>query len=42
MGIEAISMLSKGSSHKSVYNMLQAARRKAKFDKIKLWEKNSQ
>lgn len=42
MGIEAISMLSKGSSHKSVYNMLQAARRKAKFDKMKLWEENSQ
>lgn len=41
-GIEAISMLSKGSSHKSVYNMLQAARRKAKFDKMKLWEENSQ
>jgi ribosomal RNA assembly protein len=41
MATEAISMISKGSSHKSVYNMLQVARRKAKFDKMKLWEENS-
>lgn len=39
---EAISMISKGSSHKNVYNMLQVARRKAKFDKMNLWEENSQ
>ena len=42
MATEAITMISKGSSHKSVYNMLQVARRKAKFDKMKLWEENSQ
>lgn len=39
---EAVSMISKGSSHKSAYNMLQAARRKAKLEKMKLWEENSQ
>jgi ribosomal RNA assembly protein len=39
---EAISMISKGSSHKTAYNMLQGARRKAKLDKMKLWEENSQ
>jgi ribosomal RNA assembly protein len=39
---EAISMMCKGSSHKTVYNMLQIARRKAKSDKMKLWEENSQ
>jgi ribosomal RNA assembly protein len=35
---EAIAMLAKGSMHKSVYNMLQEARRKAKMERIKLWE----
>jgi ribosomal RNA assembly protein len=35
---EAIKMISKGSSHKNVYNMLQAARRRAKFEKMQLWE----
>jgi ribosomal RNA assembly protein len=39
---EAVSMIAKGSSHKIVYNMLQVARRKAKLDKMKLWEENSQ
>ncbi|HYA83855.1 MAG TPA: KH domain-containing protein [Candidatus Bathyarchaeia archaeon] len=42
IAMEAVSMISKGSSHKIVYNMLQAARRKAKLDKMKLWEENSQ
>jgi ribosomal RNA assembly protein len=37
---EAITMLAKGSMHKSVYNMLQEARRKAKLERIKLWEDN--
>jgi ribosomal RNA assembly protein len=42
LAMEAVLMISKGSSHKVVYNMLQAARRKAKLDKMKLWEENSQ
>src|ERR687887_1959005 len=35
---DAVTMLSKGKSHKSVYNMLQEARRKAKMDRMRLWE----
>jgi ribosomal RNA assembly protein len=35
---DAITMLSKGKSHKSVYTMLQEARRKAKMDRMRLWE----
>jgi hypothetical protein len=31
-------MLSKGRSHKNVYNMLQEARRKDKLDRMRLWE----
>ncbi len=37
---EAITMLAKGSMHKSVYNMLQEARRRAKIERVKLWEDN--
>lgn len=37
---EAIVMLAKGSMHKSVYNMLEQARRRAKLERIKLWEDN--
>jgi ribosomal RNA assembly protein len=37
---EAIAMLSKGSMHKTVYNMLQGAKRKDKLDKMRLWEEN--
>ena len=37
---EAIAMLAKGSMHKSVYNMLQEARRKVKLERIKLWKDN--
>ena len=37
---EAISMLAKGSMHKTVYNMLQGAKRKDKIDKMRLWEEN--
>jgi ribosomal RNA assembly protein len=33
-------MLSKGSMHKTVYNMLQGAKRKDKMDKMRLWEEN--
>jgi ribosomal RNA assembly protein len=35
---DAVTMLSKGKSHKNVYNMLQEARRKAKMDRMRLWE----
>lgn len=35
---DAITMLSKGSMHKSVYTMLQDARRKEKLDRMRLWE----
>ena len=35
---DAVTMLSKGKSHKTVYNMLQEARRKAKMDRMRLWE----
>jgi len=37
---EAIAMLAKGSMHKTVYNMLQGAKRKDKLDKMRLWEEN--
>ncbi|MDQ3882447.1 MAG: RNA-processing protein, partial [Thermoproteota archaeon] len=40
LATEAISMLAKGSMHKSVYNMLQSAKRKDKLDKMRLWEEN--
>jgi ribosomal RNA assembly protein len=36
----AIIMLSKGSSHKAVYSMLQGARRKSKLERMQLWEEN--
>ena len=35
---DAVTLLSKGKSHKSVYNMLQEAKRKAKMDRMQLWE----
>jgi ribosomal RNA assembly protein len=38
---DAVTMLSKGKSHKSVYNMLQEAKRKAKIDRMRLWEDNN-
>jgi hypothetical protein len=31
-------MLCRGSMHKSVYNMLQEARRRDKMDRMRLWE----
>ena len=37
---EAIGMLAKGSMHKTVYNMLQGAKRKDKIDKMRLWEES--
>jgi ribosomal RNA assembly protein len=38
LATDAVTMLSKGRSHKSVYNTLQEARRKAKLDRMRLWE----
>ena len=38
---DAVTMLSKGKSHKTVYTMLQEARRKAKMDRMRLWEDNN-
>lgn len=38
---DAIIMILKGSTHKTVYEVLQQARRKNKLDKIRLWEQNS-
>jgi ribosomal RNA assembly protein len=35
---DAIAMLAKGSMHKSVYTMLQRARRRDKIDRMRLWE----
>ena len=37
---EAIAMLAKGSMHKTVYNMLQGAKRKDKMERMRLWEEN--
>lgn len=37
---EAVTMLAKGSMHKSVYNMLQEARSHAKLERVKIWEEN--
>ncbi len=41
LATEAMSMIFRGSPHKSVYNMLQIARRKTKLERLKLWEQNS-
>jgi len=38
LATDAITMLAKGSMHKSVYNMLQEARRRDKMDRMRLWE----
>jgi ribosomal RNA assembly protein len=38
IAMEAVTMLARGSMHKSVYNMLQNARRRAKMERLKLWE----
>ena len=40
LALDAIDMLASGSSHKSMYNMLQGARTKTKIDRMKLWEDN--
>lgn len=40
LALDSIMMLCKGSSHKSVYHMLEEYRRKKKEEKLELWEKN--
>ena len=40
LATDAIAMLSKGSMHKTVYNMLQGAKRRDKMDRMRLWEDN--
>ena len=40
IAVEAIILLSKGSSHRSVYTMLQNYRRKLKQEKMTLWEEH--
>ena len=41
LATEAVTMLSKGRSHASVYNMLQEAKRKSKLDRMQLWENDT-
>jgi ribosomal RNA assembly protein len=41
LATEAVTMLSKGRSHASVYNMLQEAKRKSKLDRMRLWENDT-
>jgi len=41
LATDAITMLCKGAMHKSVYNMLQEARRREKMDRMRLWEDSS-
>jgi ribosomal RNA assembly protein len=38
LATDAVTMLSKGRSHASVYNMLQDVKRKSKLDRMQLWE----
>jgi ribosomal RNA assembly protein len=38
LATDAINMLTSGSMHKTVYTMLQEARRKEKLDRMRLWE----
>jgi ribosomal RNA assembly protein len=38
LATDAITMLAKGSMHKSVYTMLQAARRRDRLDRMRLWK----
>ena len=42
LATDAIVLLAKGSMHKTVYNMLQYARRRDKIDKMRLWEDSYQ
>jgi ribosomal RNA assembly protein len=38
---DAVTMILKGSTHKTVYTMLQEERRKHKLEKMRLWEQDS-
>jgi ribosomal RNA assembly protein len=38
---DAVTMILKGSTHKTVYTMLQDARRKNKLEKMRLWEQDN-
>lgn len=38
LALEAVKTLASGSQHSTVYRMLQRARQKAKFERLKLWE----
>lgn len=40
LATDAITMLAKGSMHKSVYSMLQGVKRKEKLERMRLWEDN--
>ena len=42
LATDAIGLLCRGSMHKTVYNMLQEARRREKMDKMRLWEDSSE
>lgn len=42
LAFDSVTMLCKGSSHKSVYYMLEEYRRKKKLEKMDLWEKNDE
>ena len=42
LGRSAVMMLIKGSSHRSVFDMLQGIRKKAKLDRMLLWEGDDQ
>lgn len=41
LATDAVNLLCRGSMHKTVYNMLQEARRREKLDRMRLWEDNS-
>ena len=41
LATDAVDLLCRGSMHKTVYNMLQEARRREKLDRMRLWEDNS-
>ena len=40
LALNAILMICKGSSHKSVYHMLEENKRKKKLERLELWEKS--
>ena len=41
LALNAVLMLCKGSSHKSVYHMLEEHKRKKKLERLELWEKSN-